>query len=249
MIETATSLAFKHLSKLKRQHVLLHCQIPTSFDALNVPAIISTLPIKDQSYLYSIKNSQAQQRSLIARLMLSKMSNELDDSKPLNINTYSFGKPVYSNFPMVHFNISHSRQMVVCAFSWGLPIGIDVEFHSTVELDVFRSYFTETEMELINNSARPAATFYSLWTRKEALIKADGRGMGINLDSVNVLNNRVNLGGCSYHIQNLNIHPNYSCAIACGNNMKVKIVNFNGVMTDMLQNSLDNKRKHNGEKQ
>ena len=72
------------------------------------------------------------------------------------------------------FNISHSGNLVACAFTRLGHIGIDVERHRPIEPQRFKRYFSEEELAWMGNDAR---RFIELWTQKEAVIKASGIGL------------------------------------------------------------------------
>lgn len=92
-------------------------------------------------------------------------------SKFQNISIQEDGKPTIEG---IHFNISHSHNLVVCAISTDGIIGIDVEKEKQVNLEDFKSWFTKTEWTDINNAGHPIKKFYWYWTRKESVIKALG---------------------------------------------------------------------------
>lgn len=78
----------------------------------------------------------------------------------------------------VQYNVSHAGDWAMIAIS-DQPVGIDVEY-----LDPGFSYqavldtcFTPGEIITIESAKDPLSTFYSLWTRKEALVKATAKGM------------------------------------------------------------------------
>ncbi len=100
-------------------------------------------------------------------------------SVPLNaqISYGKFGKPYLSDFPLCHFNISHSGQYVVCAV-YNAPIGIDIQKVVPYRSDVATKVFGPIELRQIENSSDPSAEFTRLWTRMEARIKALGMGIG-----------------------------------------------------------------------
>ena len=86
----------------------------------------------------------------------------------------------------VRFNVAHSGDVAVFAFSQGLEVGIDVEILRDVpEADrIAAGLFSRAESEvyrLLDPGDRPLA-FFRCWTRKEALLKALGDGIGLRLD-------------------------------------------------------------------
>ena len=100
------------------------------------------------------------------------------------------GKPSISTSLVpasISFNVSHSRNNVVLSFSKEAILGVDIEsFVRISDLDKLAQYsFSETEYSQIQKLEGEAFRdrFFSLWTLKEAYIKADGRGMSLPLKS------------------------------------------------------------------
>jgi 4'-phosphopantetheinyl transferase len=83
--------------------------------------------------------------------------------------------------PTLHFNVAHTDDVVVAAFSRTHPVGIDVESLKR-EADVealAERIFTDAERQrwrtLPDDHRRD--TFFHLWTCKEAFLKATGQGL------------------------------------------------------------------------
>ena len=87
------------------------------------------------------------------------------------------GKPVIVNFPHIHFNFSHCREAVICVVS-DLPVGVDVETIREYKESLVNYTMNDDEVLQITHSDNPALTFTKLWTRKEALLKLTGEGIG-----------------------------------------------------------------------
>ena len=92
------------------------------------------------------------------------------------------GKPELRGAGQPWFNVAHSGGMVLIALSRTGAVGIDVErVDSTVELmDVARTAFHPKDVAQIERAGTQAerlAAFYRCWTRREAVGKADGRGL------------------------------------------------------------------------
>jgi len=99
------------------------------------------------------------------------------------------GKPFLKGVENFYFNISHSDRYVVCAVS-DEPVGVDVEKIRPVKLRLADRFFTEQERRYVYNAENEASQyqrFFEIWTRKEAFVKMDGRGLRIPLDSFDVL--------------------------------------------------------------
>jgi 4'-phosphopantetheinyl transferase len=106
----------------------------------------------------------------------------------------AFGKPFLrreaSGDPQIRFNLSHSNELVAIGVVVGRHLGIDIEFIRPMDdIDsIGKAYFTEAERNILNTSGsdRKVETFFACWTRKEAYIKAVGKGLSIPLTSFDV---------------------------------------------------------------
>ena len=86
------------------------------------------------------------------------------------------------------FSLSHTRGMVACAVTSGAEVGVDVECVDR-DLDgeeIAARFFAPVEaaqlMDVKGDARRDR--FFDLWTLKEALVKALGRGMAVSLSSL-----------------------------------------------------------------
>ena len=53
--------------------------------------------------------------------------------------------------------------------------------------------------------------FYKCWTTKESVLKADGRGLSVQMEDVVVKHGRVSLDGTTWFFRELDFGPYYSC--------------------------------------
>jgi 4'-phosphopantetheinyl transferase len=103
------------------------------------------------------------------------------------------GKPALNpqtRGPVVQFNLSHSGNLAVYAFSLRRRLGIDVELvrpQSAAE-DIAARYFAQQEVTELRKlpPSMQVEGFFNCWTRKEAYVKARGAGLSIPLDSFTV---------------------------------------------------------------
>ncbi|MBB2934882.1 4'-phosphopantetheinyl transferase [Amycolatopsis bartoniae] len=86
----------------------------------------------------------------------------------------------------VEFSISHSGDRIGLAVTTA-PVGLDVETENRKADDSLISYaLNEAEQKALNglSAAERASAFFQYWTRKEALMKATGKGLKIPLQSI-----------------------------------------------------------------
>jgi 4'-phosphopantetheinyl transferase len=101
------------------------------------------------------------------------------------------GKPsLAAPWSWLRFNLAHSGDLALIAVARGREVGVDVERVPTSELveDVVKVVCSDPERARLQR-LRPSAQrrgFARLWTRKEALIKADGRGLAMPLLHIDV---------------------------------------------------------------
>ncbi len=109
-------------------------------------------------------------------------------AKDLVLLRGAHGKPSLQAPLALEFNLSHSRGATLLGLSRRQTLGVDIEtlHRSRPVLDLARRYFAETEaaaLAVIDEGGRQA-TFLRLWSCKEAVVKALGRGLGFGLARV-----------------------------------------------------------------
>ncbi|WP_296874773.1 4'-phosphopantetheinyl transferase superfamily protein [uncultured Methanobrevibacter sp.] len=121
-----------------------------------------------------------------AYLLLEKLLSEEDIIKPI-FKTEKYGKSYISNYENIHFNLSHSGSMVACAIS-DTEVGVDVEYNDpTIDLDIAKNYFYNSEYDSIIKSDNPSNEFFNYWVLKESYMKYTGLGFNLELDSFEII--------------------------------------------------------------
>ena len=153
-----------------------------------------TLSPDERERAQRFRLSRHQRRFTAARGILRHILARYLRTPPRDIRFQSgpFGKPLLS--PPVgqplHFNVTHSQQWALYAVSRNFEVGIDLEgdrdsldytglaerICSTAELTTFRKL----------PQAEQRAAFFRCWTRKEAFVKAIGKGFSFPLKHVTV---------------------------------------------------------------
>ncbi|MDF1519767.1 MAG: 4'-phosphopantetheinyl transferase superfamily protein [Brevefilum sp.] len=114
----------------------------------------------------------------ILRLVLGQILQMAPQRLKFGENRYQkpfLSCPADSN---LSFNLSHSEEFLLIALTKGRRIGIDVERLSPDRdfAAIAPLVFSPEEQALLSCSSDPRLDFYTLWTAKEAILKATGRG-------------------------------------------------------------------------
>jgi 4'-phosphopantetheinyl transferase len=159
----------------------------------------------------------------LLRILLSQYLQQ--DPKSIEFCYSTHGKPELSMpSAKLHFNISHSKGIVLFAVSQGQPVGVDLEQidSATKVAAIARRVFSTQEQAEINRlpPLEQRAKFFQLWTRKEALIKLFGDRLFPGLKTYEVSakvasgGQWINLGQQSVWLQDLCLMESFATAIA-----------------------------------
>ena len=127
-------------------------------------------------------------RAVLRRLLAGYLGTTPPD---VRLSYDAYGKPVVSGYPSAPaFNVSHSHDAAVFAISRAGDVGVDVEaLRPLPDAEALAArFFAAREVENLRALA-PAereSAFFRGWTRKEAFIKAVGRGLRLPLNSFEV---------------------------------------------------------------
>lgn len=139
------------------------------------------------------------------------------------IASSQYGKPYLCEDPALNFNVSHSHGMVLIALSKQGGVGIDLECRNerTQVMKLAPRVLSPTEIDrLISlNTDAGSRYFHQVWTRREAIVKADGRGLSLPLTSFDLpdepsYNMPVRVEDKLYYLNDIVAGEGYMSAIA-----------------------------------
>jgi 4'-phosphopantetheinyl transferase len=129
-------------------------------------------------------------RGLLRNILSSYLQT---DPAELRFKFSKRGKPSLEGMPeqdTVYFNVAHSKDFILIAATRACAVGIDVEWIRPIDdaEDIAARFFSprETARLMALPKDRRTSAFFSLWTRKEAWLKATGDGISEMLNEVEV---------------------------------------------------------------
>lgn len=133
-------------------------------------------------------------RFIVGRGVLRMILSLYLDVEPdqLQFRYGKYGKPYLaeSNNSILRFNLAHSHELAVYAFTLGREVGVDLEYikHIPEMEQIAASFFSERESAVLKSlpADQKQEAFFNCWTRKEAYIKAIGDGLTYPLDQFDV---------------------------------------------------------------
>ncbi|MDR7209890.1 4'-phosphopantetheinyl transferase superfamily protein [Flavobacterium piscis] len=173
-----------------------------------------------QDKIKRFRRWQDAQLSLLGRILLFRAIDETSLRRPHDkeIKYTKYNKPYFED-KKIHFNISHSGEIVVCALSATTEIGIDIEVMTDIKIHDFKFQMTENEWNKISNSNNIQNAFFDYWTQKEAVIKAHGYGLTIPLQSFEIVANTTEIQGQKFYVKEIKMDKKYKCTISLKSNI------------------------------
>jgi 4'-phosphopantetheinyl transferase len=184
--------------------------------------ILALVSTERRERFLRFRRAEDRERSIVGELLArSVISDRLGVAKEqIEFEEGEHGKPALRAFKDIHFNISHSDEWVVAAFSERV-VGVDVQRIEGRSLDVAKRFFTDREYELI--LAEPEqdrlSLFFELWTLKESYLKAQALGIPGGLRSFTMRRDHEGFHAVSegrrvpYWFKQYDLAPDYKLAV------------------------------------
>jgi 4'-phosphopantetheinyl transferase len=200
---------------------------------------LNKLPEEIKEKILTYTSLHDQMARLCGKLLVSELLRHygLDASFSVKDLQYDkWGKPFFN--ASFDFNIAHSGSIVVCAGARDAKTGMDIEEMDEADINLMSKYFTGNEWAKINSSTHaglPDKTlFYKLWVRKEACLKANGKGLFQPLQEIDVCGKELLLDGATWYLHDIFIKENYAACIAT--NKKDKAIEITRIDLNTLIN-------------
>lgn len=158
------------------------------------------LDAEERERLSRYRFERDRRRFVISHALVRAALSEFADISPAawRFRKNRSGRPEIEN-PLslpLRFSLSHTRDLIACAVSRALEVGIDVEAveDSNDVAALAERAFAPKELLVLNAlpSGQRIDQFYAIWTLKEAYAKARGLGLSLPLDQAAFqINDRV----------------------------------------------------------
>lgn len=177
-----------------------------------------------------------QNRFIVARSILRIILGKYLDIKPSNlIFKYSNkGKPVLAknlNYLSIDFNVSHSENIALYAFTINHQIGVDIEhIRPIANLDkLAERFFHPREYKLIRvlEPDKKQKMFFKIWTAKESYLKAVGEGIAGGLDKIEIDNCALKINNVflkKWHLYEIETKLQYCASLAVNSDIRLPII-------------------------
>jgi 4'-phosphopantetheinyl transferase len=125
-----------------------------------------------------------------------------------------YGKPYLPAFEHVYFNHSHSQKNYALALSHQMKdLGVDLEdLDRKIRFEALAQHaFHPNELERWQELEQDKEYWFKVWTTKEAVLKASGLGIRMNLNELDTQVDALNNGGvCQHPLIGIFAYQNYT---------------------------------------
>ena len=165
---------------------------PLEPSPVDLAAHIEILDREELRRMHGFRFARDRSRYAVAHANLRRILGAYLGRPPekIGFRANRFGKPELADEDpsLLHFSLSHSQSIAVLALALEQPVGVDVEDVRPIEAEVAEGHFSATEISALRSLHGDAwlSGFYRCWTRKEAILKAEGVGLHLALDGFDV---------------------------------------------------------------
>lgn len=148
-----------------------------------ISTLLALLPEWRRQEATDILNRVRRRENILSFALLTRVLREqFGITGEIEFDYAAHGKPFLKQQPGIFFNMSHCREAVAVIVG-KTPVGIDVERRGRYKAPLANEVLSAKELAALKNSADADLEFTKLWTRKEAVLKLTGEGVGIKMRS------------------------------------------------------------------
>ncbi len=176
------------------------CACALAIHGRRTPTLLALLSEPERQRSAAYRREEDRERFVLGRAMTRLLCARVANRPPADvaISLGPQGKPCFEGSARLHFNVAHSGDWVVLAWSESGPVGVDVErvrqnpaMPSTGLAERVLAPEELAALESVPREKRPW-TFARIWVRKEAVVKAEGSGIALGLNRFCVARPAIN---------------------------------------------------------
>lgn len=213
------SVGAAHLWLCRADHAIGNATLQARYKAL--------LTSDELNLCERIRDTRQQHSAILTRVLVRTAISEYNSTEPQDwrFTADARDKPcIASPDSTLRFNVSHSRDWIVCAVGEGFELGVDVEYcHPDRDiLRLAKRFFSPKEYAALCglSTEQRGDRFYDYWTLKESWLKATGLGISGGLDSAvfdfqddGDMRFSTPAGNTGYHFNNWQLDSSYRLAL------------------------------------
>ncbi len=181
------------MNKIRLDEREIHLwRVPLNVDSAQQDILRAQLSPDEAERAARVHFEHDRTRFIVAHAALRQTLARYTGKQPnaLSFRVGAQGKPTLAFDTDIQFNLSHSGNLALIAITRGRAVGVDVESirDNFDPLALAMRFFSAPEIEDLRacDPATRTAQFFTLWTRKEAFIKAVGHGLSLPLSSFDI---------------------------------------------------------------
>lgn len=172
---------------MKVYYLPLHSSSRETIDRRLITQVSPERQERIKKYMHISSQKLSLYAALTARMGISLLTGIPAASLVFQAETGK--KPKCLSTPGLDFNISHTKNAVLCCISSESSVGADIERRRAAPLNIMRRFFHADETEYVMHSPEQERDlrFFEIWTKKEAYSKQLGLGLTLPPESYNTL--------------------------------------------------------------
>lgn len=189
--------------KLASPILVYRCQVPDWADRQHLLSGLEKIPLRLHGEITPFRRVRDRLTRLVARRLISKalIDSGLESFSSLcHWRKDPFGRPFIETC-CADISISHSGSWVVGALALNARVGVDVETYRSVSLDSLRSFLSPSELAFVDSAIDPCREAVKCWSLREAILKADGRGLLVPEEMIRDIHRQQKMRGGTWRVE------------------------------------------------
>ena len=197
---------------------IFYHQLLTPFTIKKWAFYYQQMPEAIQERIRRYRKEENKYQLMLGRILLKEGMQHLGyrDFQLADLYYNEFNCPLWR--PDIQFNIAHSGNIVGCAFSETLKIGLDIEKIRPINLADFDYILNEMDQEYLTKAMNPYYAFFKIWTIKEAVTKAIGKGLAIDVQQIYIYEDYAVLGEVKWYYKRLDFATDFATHLVMDEN-------------------------------